>query len=186
MNGEIMSTRRATLAILAMLATTLALVPGAPAQAVAGDGWYRIVNDHSGMALQGRTDQNGVGVLQLYDTSSTAYPGYTSAYQDWLKVADGSYFRFRNAATSNWAALTVSSGAASTTKPIIQWTNTAGNGDQLWQLISTGVNNVYTLKNPKSGKCLAIPSASTEPGIQAIIWTCNGGSEQKWWITDGA
>ena len=42
------------------------------------------------------------------------------------------------------------------------------------------MNNVYTLKNPKSGKCLAIPSASTEPGIQAIIWTCNGGSEQKW------
>ncbi|MCU7725213.1 RICIN domain-containing protein [Actinoplanes sp. KI2] len=180
-----MSTRRIVAAVLASLATTVALLPGTPAHAVAGDGWYRIVNIKSGLALQGRTDQNGVGVIQTYDTSSLANGGYTDARQDWLKVhISGSNYAFRNAA-ANWAALTVSSGASSTTKPIIQWTYSASQ-DQVWELQSGGSANVFVLRNPASNKCLAIPNGSTATGVQAIIWTCNGGQEQKWRVIDNA
>lgn len=186
-NGEIMSARRIALAVLASIATAAALIPGTPAQAVAGDGWYRIVNDNSGLALQGKTDVTGVAVIQTYDTSSSDNGGYTSPYQDWLLVADGSNFRIRNAASSTWADLTVYSGVTSTTKPIILWTNSATNLDQVWQKIPvSGLINYYMLKNPKSGKCLAIPSASTDPGVQAIVWTCEpGNKEQQWYISDG-
>ncbi len=31
-----------------------------------------------------------------------------------------------------------------------------------------------------SGKCLDIPRFSTDGGVQAVIWPCNGGSNQKW------
>lgn len=173
-------------AALTSIACAAALLPGSPAHAVPGDGWYRIRNVHSGLLLQGRTDQNGVGVVQTFDNSSTSGGGQTDPRQDWLWQRDGSNVRFRNAATSNWAALTVSSGAASSTKPIIQWTNSATNLDQLWALTPVaGLVNTYTLRNPKSNKCLAIPNASTATGVQAIIWTCEAGhEEQQWNIND--
>lgn len=180
-----MSFRRIVLAALTSIACTVALLPGSPAHAVAGDGWYRIRNVHSGLYLQGRTDEIGVGVVQVVGNSSASNGGWTDPRQDWLWVRDGSNVRFRNAA-ADWAALTVSSGAASTTKPIIQWPNSTTNLDQLWALTPVpGLVNTYTLRNPKSNKCLAIPNANTSTGIQAIIWTCEAGhEEQQWNIND--
>jgi Ricin-type beta-trefoil lectin domain len=105
------------------------------------------------------------------------------AGQDWLLQRDGSYYRFRNAGTSGWLALTVNSNVAGTGKPIIQWTNTAGNGDQLWDMkpVSGGTLYTYTLRNPKSNKCLAIPGSSTATGVQAIVWPCQANNHDQWW-----
>jgi len=34
-----------------------------------------------------------------------------------------------------------------------------------------------------AAKCLAIPNGSTTPNTAAILWQCNGGNEQKWYIS---
>jgi hypothetical protein len=177
--------KRRVFTILTVLATGLAAaaVPCAPAGADAGDHWQRITNIHSHMSLQGRTDQVGVAVIQM-SNNPTDIAQQPSPYQDWLIQTDGSYVRFRNAATAGWAALTVNSNAPDP-KPIIQWTNTAGNQDQLWALVPVpGTLWQFQLRNPKSGKCLAIPGSSLLEGTQAILWPCSTNTDQQWNIHD--
>ncbi|MEU9014629.1 RICIN domain-containing protein [Streptomyces sp. NPDC048479] len=32
------------------------------------------------------------------------------------------------------------------------------------------------------GKCLDVPGASTTDGVQLVIWTCQGGANQRWFL----
>ena len=34
--------------------------------------------------------------------------------------------------------------------------------------------------NPHSGMCLDDPASNTTNGTQLVLWTCNGGTNQKW------
>lgn len=65
---------------------------------------------------------------------------------------------------------------------VIQWTCNPLSFDRMWDVdwVSGGNGDRYTFKNHNSGKCLAMPNASTANGTQAIQWTCNGSSEQQW------
>src|SRR5262245_28067727 len=49
------------------------------------------------------------------------------------------------------------------------------------EALSTGT---YEIKPVNSGKCLDLPGGSTADGEQIKQWGCNGGSNQRWNITD--
>jgi Ricin-type beta-trefoil lectin domain-like len=40
----------------------------------------------------------------------------------------------------------------------------------------------YTLKSVKSGLCLDVPNQSTTTGVQLQQSTCNGGTNQQWFL----
>jgi alpha-galactosidase len=37
-----------------------------------------------------------------------------------------------------------------------------------------------TLRSSSAAKCLDVPESSTQQGTQLAIWTCNGGTNQRW------
>ena len=52
--------------------------------------------------------------------------------------------------------------------------------DQVWQWgLVPGATSTYTLENG-TGRCLAIGGASHTRGADAIVWPCNGNTEQQW------
>ena len=55
----------------------------------------------------------------------------------------------------------------------ISW-SCSGAANQVWR--PTG----GTLVNPATGKCLDDPASNTANGTQLIIFTCNGGANQRW------
>ncbi|BCY10779.1 RICIN domain-containing protein [Actinoplanes sp. L3-i22] len=174
--------RRCIAALAVAITAAVVVVPAGPAQATAGDGWSRIINDHSNLALQGRTDEYGVTILQtFFDPISIIQQ--PSPRQDWLMQTEGSYVRFRNAATAGWMAMSVNSSVAGTSQPVNQITNQVGNTEQLWIKTPAGSQlYTYTLKNVKTGKCLAIPGSSKDAGTHAIVWPCIAGLQDQMWV----
>ncbi|WP_159392255.1 RICIN domain-containing protein, partial [Streptomyces stelliscabiei] len=37
-----------------------------------------------------------------------------------------------------------------------------------------------SLRNPRSGKCLDVSGANSSDGTLVNLWTCHGGTNQKW------
>lgn len=56
----------------------------------------------------------------------------------------------------------------------------ASRADDLAAWVTTAVTAPHTLTNKATGKCLAVPQASTDNGTKLIQWTCTGNSEQQW------
>ncbi|WP_127360623.1 RICIN domain-containing protein [Actinacidiphila soli] len=50
---------------------------------------------------------------------------------------------------------------------------------------SSQKTSTSTLIGAQSGKCLEDPSYSTTNGTAVDLYTCNGGANQKWTVTDG-
>ena len=180
--------RIAAAAAAVITGLSVALVgPVEAAQAVEGDGWRRIINVKSTLALQGYTTDVGVRVVQ--EVKRSLVSGSPTPRQDWLFTVDKGYARFRNAAatdSSGWLALTVNNGVDSLSRPVIQYTNIPGNPAQLWSMREApgAADHVYTLRNPASGRCLSIPNGDLDPGVQAITYPCNGALDQMWIIND--
>jgi pectate lyase len=65
---------------------------------------------------------------------------------------------------------------------VIQWPCLDDEHDQQWEfLVKTNANPPrYWVKNRNSGKCLAIPNNSIQPGKRAIQWTCIDKGDQGW------
>jgi hypothetical protein len=59
--------------------------------------------------------------------------------------------------------------------PIVGYTCVPGATNQIWK---PGANG--SLVNPKSGKCLDIPDASTKPWAKLQLYKCNGTKAQRW------
>lgn len=56
------------------------------------------------------------------------------------------------------------------------------NDNQKWSLVSTG-DGYYQLKAKHSGKCMDMNNASTTEGNYLLQWTCHGGDNQKFLLT---
>jgi hypothetical protein len=48
---------------------------------------------------------------------------------------------------------------------------------------ATGVNGTYQIVSAWSGKCLDVYGQATANGSKVDQWTCNGGSNQRWKVT---
>ncbi|MFK4084798.1 ThuA domain-containing protein [Kribbella sp. NPDC020789] len=62
-----------------------------------------------------------------------------------------------------------------TSSGAVQLFGCTGSGTQNWV---AGANS--SLVNPQSGKCLDANGGSTADGTQLIVWTCHGGTNQRW------
>jgi hypothetical protein len=178
-------------AVAATVITGLAvalIAPTGPAQAVPNDGWMRIRNVDTRLALQSvNPTKAGVAIVQDGLANDTA--GSPISLQEWQFTIDKGYARFRNAFAkdaSGWMALTVNNGVDSLSRPVIQYTNIPGNPAQLWSMVRVGnaAEHVYTLRNPASNRCLSIPNGDPNGGIQPITYPCNGKEDQMWVIWD--
>ncbi|MBT2532770.1 RICIN domain-containing protein [Arthrobacter sp. ISL-48] len=58
--------------------------------------------------------------------------------------------------------------------------NSAVDGSQDWQLVAEPQPQAKTLLGAQSGKCLDLKSFATNDGAVVDIYTCNGGTNQKW------
>jgi hypothetical protein len=58
---------------------------------------------------------------------------------------------------------------------LVQLSTCTGAGGQNW---TAGANG--SLVNPQSGRCLDANGGSSADGTQLIVWTCHGGTNQRW------
>lgn len=89
---------------------------------------------------------------------------------------------YRTSASENLAAValpSVSNGTISTTLPARSITT------YVLDQNGGGASELSTPLTSESaaGKCLDVPGASTTNGTQVKIWTCNGGTNQRWTLT---
>lgn len=133
------------------------------------DGWMRIINVATGLGLgvAGSRPDDGAPIIQWGER-----PVRDQAWK--LDLIGNGFVALRNANRDPWSTLGIYNSKA------IQFGYTAA-ADQMWCAVPVVVGR-FMLVNKKSGKCLAIPAANPEAGIQAIEWPCNGEDDQMWFL----
>ena len=133
-------------------------------------GTYRILNQHSGLALEvaGGSAANG----GLVDQSA-----YTAAkHQEWKVVAaGGGFYTLVNLHSGKVLDVPRSSTARGT--QLHQWTGNGGVNQQ-WRLTPSGSG--YTVTSPSNGLVADVTGASTADGAKVIQWSVTGGDNQQW------
>ncbi len=167
----------AVFSLLAALCGALATAPGASANAAAlPTHWATAVNKGSGKCVDAR------GAATVNGTAVQQYACNNSAAQLWKfePTGDG-YVRVdnRNDAAQAWDVTDVSTadGAA-----VQLWTYGGGDNQQ-WQAVDEG-GGAYHFVNRHSGKCLDVPSASTQDGTQLQQYACNGTAAQSFQVAE--
>jgi pectate lyase len=169
---------------LATLAATLLTAPGRPtvlpaeAQAAVPDAgrWYRLVNVHSGKALEtyAWSTADGGDVVQWTDLGG--------ANQQWRFVdAGGGWYRLVNRHSGK--ALETYAWSTADGADVVQWTDLGG-ANQQWRLADEGGGRV-SLVNRHSGKALETQGWSTTDGADVVQWTDHGGANQQWTLIPG-
>jgi hypothetical protein len=147
-------------------------VPVAPAQvAPPGDGWFSLVNRHSGKALDvlGSSTADGADVVQ--------WSPHGGANQQWRFVdSGGGWYRLVNRHSGR--ALDVLGFSTAAGADVVQWTDLNGTNQQ-WRLTDTGGGHV-SLLNRHSGQALEIWTWSTADGGDAVQWPATAGANQQW------
>ncbi|MFB6163134.1 MAG: glycosyl hydrolase, partial [Halococcoides sp.] len=142
---------------------------GRRAQPIA-DGTYRIVADHSGLALtvaDGSTAE-GAGVVQ----AEVGAPG-----QIWsvTPTDEGAY---RIEAAHSGYLLEVANESTDAGATVDQWPDNGG-GHQRWHVIANA-DDTYRIENANSRHVLDVADASTDPGHEVLQWPWIAGSNQRW------
>ena len=104
--------------------------------------------------------------------------GNAQSNQEWqFQPTDSGFFKVvnRNAPAEAWDVTNVGTANGS----LIQLWNPGGGTNQQWQPVSLG-NGTFKIAGRGSGRCLAVPSASTANGVQLDIFDCNGSRAQAW------
>jgi len=143
---------------------------GGAANGVA-DGTYRLVNVHSGKALDvaGGSNSDGATVLQ--------WPYTGSSNQRWVLSYQGDGY-YKITALHSGKALDVADLATGNGGRVIQW-SVNGGGNQLWRVAANG-DGSYRLVNKHSGKVLEVYGASTSNGAAVDQWSWGNANNQKW------
>ena len=90
-----------------------------------------------------------------------------SSARQWTFVADGTIRARGKCMDVAWGS--AANGA------VVQLVACCDNPAQVFVLNAAG-----ELVNPTSGKCVSVNDASTHDGSQLSMWSCTGGSHQRW------
>ncbi|MFG3341627.1 RICIN domain-containing protein [Glycomyces sp. NPDC048151] len=152
-------------------AAGLTALTAAPAAAVETNVWYRIVNDHSGLAVSIEGASATAGAKAVLATPSTA----TS--QQFRFVDSGSgYYRIQ-ARHSN-QVLDVYAKSTANGADIVQWSDNNGTNQQ-WQ-VNTQSDGSVELVNRNSGKALDNWEWATTAGSRVSQYDRNNLESQHW------
>ncbi|GMK40258.1 hypothetical protein PCCS19_33130 [Paenibacillus sp. CCS19] len=163
--------------LIAIFAVTLTVIPllsqpkQADAASVTNQGLYKIINRHSGQALEvyNYAHENGANVSQWTDLGGDN--------QLWRFVSVGSgYYQIINA--NSGRALEVYGWSTADGGNIVQWQNFQSNYNQHWKLEDSG--GYVQLKNRNSGKVAEVYNFSTTAGANINQWTDLEGANQQW------
>jgi Glycosyl hydrolase family 12/Ricin-type beta-trefoil lectin domain-like len=136
--------------------------------------WYNVINVNSGSCVDDAEygKANGAKVQQWACNGTEP-----QANQLWKfkPVGDG-YYRVmvKQARKLGWQATGQGTGNGT---PIELWAY-AGGEHQLWMPVSAG-SGAYAFVAKNSGRCLDVPSASKDNGVQLQLWDCNGTAAQS-------
>ncbi len=157
---------------------TLGAQSGLSAGAAVAEGVYRLTSVNSNMTL------DMVNVSNADNADAIQWPYHGGTNQQWLimKTSSGQGFSVINYHSGKALAPLGASGADGTAVVQLPLTQT---GAQVWTAQSAPGGS-YTLANAQTGKCLDISSASTAAGAPAIVYQCNGGTNQMWRLTPAA
>ncbi len=173
--------RTTAAAAAASLAGALCLtLGGAPAAHAAGlpAGFTTVVNAGSGKCVDARAAGTADGTaVQQYDCNGTG------AQQWQLRATSGGYYQIDN--FSNTAeAWDVTDVSTADSAPVQTWTYSGGLNQQWMPVAESG--DTYHFVNRNSGKCLDVPSASTDNSVQLQQYACNGSAAQSFTLGGGS
>jgi hypothetical protein len=136
--------------------------------------WYNVVNVNSGSCVDDAEHgtQNGAKVQQWACNGTDV-----QANQLWkFKPTGGGFYKVlvKQQKTLGWQA--TGKGTSNGT-PIELWTY-AGAAHQQWKPVHVG-NGAFKFVGKASGKCLDVPAASKDNGVQLQIYDCNGTAAQS-------
>jgi len=158
------------LTIAALLWALAPMMDEVNAASVTNHGLYKIINRHSGKALEVYewSHANGGNVVQWQDTGGDN--------QLWRFVSVGSgYYQIINA--NSGRALEVYNWSSADGGNIVQYQN-LNNTNQHWKLEDSG--SYVQLKNRYSGKVAEVYEFSTANGANINQWTDHDGANQQW------
>lgn len=145
--------------------------------------WY-ITTNGSGYRLQSACSGKSLDIVDgklVNGTNVRIWNNNAAAAQRWqidgldANVADGTYHISAGNQYLDIAGNSTTNGAN------VQLWEPTDAGGQEWQIANIG-NNLYTIKNPQSGKYLDVTAASTKAGANVEIWENTGACAQKWYI----
>ena len=155
-------------------ATSTFIPPTPTGGGISTTAWYSIKNQNSSLCVdaKGNGTSNGT-VVDQYTCGNGKYN------QEWQFQPVNGYYEIasRNAPGEVWDVV---GGSTSNGGLIDLWTY--GSSHQEWQAVSLG-NGYYKFVNHNSGLCLDVPAYSTTAGTQFDQWTCNGGTNQAFSLT---
>ncbi|REE91588.1 ricin-type beta-trefoil lectin protein [Paenibacillus taihuensis] len=157
--------------ILVFMLSIVAIMPSRASAAPVSGVTYKLINPHSGKALdvtaEGTAD--GTNVEIWTDSGSVA--------QSWqvIDVGGGAYKLIN---PNSGKALDVQ-GAGTADGTNVQIYTDNGTSAQKWQ-ITLNADGTYKVINVNSGKALDVTSNGTADGTNVEIWTDNGFDNQKW------
>ncbi|WP_328653459.1 RICIN domain-containing protein [Micromonospora sp. NBC_00330] len=137
------------------------------------EGTYKLVNVDTGLVLgvQNMSTADG-GLAVVWSDSGTAD-------HNWVRVTDGSAFRFRN--VNSGKVLGVENMSTADNARVLQWSDN-GTADHRWTLVANS-DGSYRIRNVNSGKVLAILNGSSTLGTQAVQYADNGSTRNNWRLT---
>jgi cytolysin (calcineurin-like family phosphatase) len=144
-----------------------------PAQPSTLAGFYTVVNQNSGQCLDdaGWGTTPGTPVIQ-WDC------GDQQSNQEWQLIpTDSGYYQIVNRFSSFVLDVSGGPGATDNWVKVLQWTYWGG-ANQQWRPESLG-GNQYRFIARHSGRCLDVPGASRDHGVQLQQYDCNGTGAQS-------
>ncbi|HSW11668.1 MAG TPA: RICIN domain-containing protein [Solimonas sp.] len=146
-----------------------------------GNSRYEVRNVTSGRCvdLYSGWTVNGTAVQQYDCNQTNAQRWFISG------IGDGSVqFKSTVDSTKVWDVSNVSTASGAN---VWIWGNGQG-ANQRWWLnpvvyAPTVADGTYSLKNLNSGKCLDVPNASSNAGVQIQQYSCNGGTAQRFSVS---
>jgi hypothetical protein len=133
--------------------------------------WYSVTNANSGKCVDARAagTVNGTAIQQYACNGSNA-----QQYQ--FATTSGGFVRISNRGNSA-QSLDVKD-VSSADNALIQTWSYSGGANQQWQPVAEAAGT-YHLVNRNSGKCLDVPAASLDDGVQLVQYACNGTAAQS-------
>jgi hypothetical protein len=131
---------------------------------------YKLVNVSTGRVL-------GVQNMSTADGGLAIVWGDTgTADHRWVRITDGTAFRFRN--VNSGKVLGVENMSTADNARVLQWSDN-GTADHRWTLVANS-DGSYRIRNVNSGKVLAILNGSSTQGAQAVQYSDNGSAQNNW------